>query len=100
MFAQILHLKEKIDMAFAKALINIGLIFIAAATAFPTGEDSRNDSSHVAINYRLPDNVTPVHYSLKLIPYIEKGNFTFDGESSVVIRIRRATRDLSLHALE
>lgn len=85
-------------MAILKLLINIGLIFTATA-ALSVDKDSRNDS-HVAVNYRLPDNVTPVYYNIKLIPYIEEGNFTFDGESRVNITIRRETRDLSLHSLE
>lgn len=85
-------------MAILKLLINIGLIF-TAASAVPVDRDSRNDL-HVTINYRLPDNVTPIHYNIKLIPYIEEANFTFDGEISANITIRHATQNLSLHALE
>lgn len=90
-------LERRIGMAILKLLVNIGLIF--ATVAFPVDKDSSNDS-HVAVNYRLPDNVTPVYYDLKLIPYIEEGNFTFDGESSINITIHRITQNLSLHVLE
>lgn len=85
-------------MAILKLLIYIGLIF-TATSATPVDKDSRNNLQ-VTVNYRLPDNVTPIHYNIKLIPYIEEGNFTFDGEISADITIRRATQDLSLHALE
>lgn len=85
-------------MAFLKVLVNVGLIF-TAITAVPVDGDSENDLS-TAVNYRLPDNVMPVHYNIKLIPYIEEDNFTFDGISHIIIEIRRATRDLSLHALD
>lgn len=63
--------------------------------------EQRHDSSGdtVTVNYRLPDNVVPVHYNIKLIPYIVAGNFTFDGESNISIEVRRATRNISLHAL-
>ncbi|XP_029162422.1 puromycin-sensitive aminopeptidase-like protein [Nylanderia fulva] len=85
-------------MAILKLLINISLLF-TAIVAIPVDNNSRNDS-HVAVNYRLPDIVTPVYYNIKLIPYIEVDNFTFDGEISANITIRRTTSDLSLHALE
>lgn len=85
-------------MAFLKLLATVGLIFTAAtASHFPK---SKNDTDTAAIDYRLPDNVVPVHYNVRLTPYIEEGNFTFDGEISADIEIRRATRDLRLHALE
>jgi len=93
-------------MAILKLLINLRLIFIATAILSVNGssidsvsvdEDSNNDS---AINYRLPDNVVPVHYNIKLIPYIEANNFNFEGESSVDIIIRHTTQNLSLHVFE
>ncbi|XP_025268278.1 aminopeptidase N [Camponotus floridanus] len=93
-------------MATLKFLINISLIFTATATLYdqnssndliPVQEDSSNDS---VINYRLPANVVPVHYNIKLIPYIVEDNFTFEGESNVNITIRHVTQTLSLHVLE
>ncbi|EFN62042.1 Puromycin-sensitive aminopeptidase, partial [Camponotus floridanus] len=51
-------------------------------------------------NYRLPANVVPVHYNIKLIPYIVEDNFTFEGESNINITIRHVTQTLSLHVLE
>ncbi|EFN64941.1 Thyrotropin-releasing hormone-degrading ectoenzyme, partial [Camponotus floridanus] len=49
---------------------------------------------------RLPDHVVPIHYNIKLIPYIVKDNFTFDGESNINITIRRVTQNLHLHVLD
>lgn len=88
-------------MAFLRLLLWIGLTFMIV-TALPLDDDSGNESasSQIAVNYRLPDNAVPVHYNIKLIPYIVEGNFTFDGETSIVIDIRRATRELRLHTLE
>ncbi|XP_025270275.1 puromycin-sensitive aminopeptidase-like protein, partial [Camponotus floridanus] len=89
--------ERRIGMAILKLFMNVGLIFTATA-ALPVDADSSNDT-HV-INYRLPDNVAPMHYNIKLIPYIEEGNFTFDGESAINITIRHVTQNLSLHTLE
>ncbi|XP_025268252.1 aminopeptidase N isoform X2 [Camponotus floridanus] len=82
-------------MAIWKLLINLGLLYIT--TAISVDKDSNNDS---AINYRLPDHVVPIHYNIKLIPYIVKDNFTFDGESNINITIRRVTQNLHLHVLD
>jgi len=98
MFVQIFE--KRIGMAFLKVLVNVGLIF-TAATALPVDEDSWNatiNDLNATINYRLSKNVVPVHYDIELIPYI-KDNFTFDGKSHIIIQIRFATRDISLHAL-
>ena len=39
-----------------------------------------------SINYRLPEkNVKPIHYKIRLEPNIVKDNFTFTGESNILI---------------
>ncbi|XP_020287755.1 thyrotropin-releasing hormone-degrading ectoenzyme-like [Pseudomyrmex gracilis] len=76
-------------MAFPRLLTSV-LILAAAIALSETWENNTYE-------YRLPENVAPVHYDIKLIPYIEEGNFTFDGESSIVVEIRRTTRELKLH---
>lgn len=70
---------------------------LIAADAFviPNSNPDNGDANYFK---RLPDDVVPVHYNIKLIPYIEEGNFTFDGESTIVVKILRKTRTLSLHA--
>ncbi|XP_025986454.1 glutamyl aminopeptidase [Solenopsis invicta] len=83
-------------MAFLKILINVGLIFAASqSVAIPLEGDSENGLN--TVNYRLPDNVVPIHYDIKLIPHIEEDDFTFDGKTHVIIEICRATQNISLH---
>ncbi|EFN60933.1 hypothetical protein EAG_07271, partial [Camponotus floridanus] len=72
-------------------------VLFTATAILSIDEDSNNDS---AINYRLPDHAVPIHYSIKLIPYIEEENFTFDGESNINIIIRHVTQNLHLHVLD
>jgi len=98
---------DLIDMAILKLLINLGLIFTAKAI-LPIDKASSNDlifvdkdsNNNSAINYRLPDNVVPIHYNIKLTPYIEENNFIFIGESNINITIRHVTQNLSLHTLK
>jgi len=78
-------------MAFPRQLLSAGLIFVAAM-ALPVDGDPED-------RYRLPDDAVPIHYNIRITPYIEEDNFTFDGEIAVSIEIHRATRNLSLHAL-
>lgn len=80
-------------MAFLRLLTSVSML--AGAIAFSEWDNITD------IDYRLPENVVPVHYDVKLIPHIEEGNLTFDGESSTIVEIRqRATRELKLHILD
>lgn len=49
---------------------------------------------------RLPTTIKPEKYYLKLIPYIVEGNFTFDGEVSIVISVRNYTQVITFHAVD
>ncbi|CAK1546276.1 unnamed protein product [Leptosia nina] len=52
------------------------------------------------IDVRLPNSIKPDRYSLKLTPYIFEGNFTFDGEISVVITVKNETNRVTFHGVE
>ncbi|KAL6260350.1 hypothetical protein P5V15_007881 [Pogonomyrmex californicus] len=80
-------------MKFLRLLLSVGLILVTIANA---AYDSKRDSNK-KIDYRLPNNIIPIHYDIKLTTYIEEDNFTFCGETSVNIRICSATIDISLH---
>uniref|UniRef100_A0A0A1XS95 Aminopeptidase n=1 Tax=Zeugodacus cucurbitae TaxID=28588 RepID=A0A0A1XS95_ZEUCU len=53
-------------------------------------------------DYRLPLEITPSHYNLKLTPYLQEsdGNkrFTFDGEVTIQINSTITTKTLVLHS--
>jgi len=86
----------KTDMSIKQLLI-VSLILIVA-TAFCPDENSKNTSCEL-MKYRLPANVMPIHYNIKLTSYFEE-NSSFDGESNIIIKIRHTTRNISLHSLE
>ncbi|XP_037296627.1 aminopeptidase N-like [Manduca sexta] len=49
---------------------------------------------------RLPENVKPERYYLKITPYLIEGNFTFDGEVSVVLTVLNETDQVVFHGVE
>lgn len=49
---------------------------------------------------RLPGNVKPERYYLKITPYIFEGNFTFDGEVSVLLTVVNETDQVVFHGVE
>lgn len=75
-------------MGFSKLLLNICLI-LAAITA-----SSIADSSEII--YRLPTDIKPVHYNIRLIPRLDEGNFY--GEINVSVVSSRNWRNISLHS--
>ena len=51
-----------------------------------------------ALEYRLPPNVTPNRYDLRLTPDLRA--FTFAGEERVAVQVHQATTEVVLNALE
>ena len=51
-----------------------------------------------ALEYRLPANVTPERYDVRLTPDLQA--FAFDGEETVAVTVHQATAEVALNALE
>jgi aminopeptidase N len=47
--------------------------------------------------YRLPITVLPSHYTIRLVPYFEDRNFTFDGEVEITVNATTDASDITLH---
>lgn len=47
--------------------------------------------------YRLPTNIVPKKYTIKLTPFIEPGNFTFKGYVEIIANIVNSTNKVVLH---
>ncbi|KAG5321949.1 AMPE aminopeptidase, partial [Pseudoatta argentina] len=77
-------------MGFLKLLLNIGLIL----------DMSFGINGNFKIIRRLSVNTIPIHYNIKLIPYLEEDNSIFHGESNVEIVIYHASQSISLHSRE
>ncbi|XP_025832297.1 aminopeptidase N [Agrilus planipennis] len=50
------------------------------------------------LDVRLPKDVVPRSYEIKLIPYMLEGNFTFQGEVSILLNIIYDTYSITLHS--
>lgn len=48
--------------------------------------------------YRLPTNITPNTYTISVKPYLEIGNFTFDGHVKIEAEVERGTSEIVLHS--
>lgn len=49
---------------------------------------------------RLPTNVVPESYNLKIVPYLWAGNYTFDGQVDIVVNVTAPTDSIILHAVD
>jgi puromycin-sensitive aminopeptidase len=61
--------------------------------------DRQESAAGTAVqDYRLPENVTPQRYEIRLVPDLKA--FKFDGEESVLVTVHEPTREVQLNALE
>ena len=51
-------------------------------------------------NVRLPRNVLPRHYDIRLLPIIEKGNFSIYGDISINLECKAETDRIILHSAD
>ncbi|XP_038223162.1 aminopeptidase N [Zerene cesonia] len=63
-------------------------------------ETTTQSEKNKVIDVRLPTNIKPERYYLKLTPYIFEGNFTFDGEISIVLTVKNETDTVTFHGVE
>ncbi|KAL6435950.1 hypothetical protein ACFW04_005654 [Cataglyphis niger] len=83
-------------MAVIKSLFTIAL-FLAAGQSVPLQDNEVNNTEVGENIYRLPKEVVPIHYDVRLIPHIVEGNFTFNGEVNIDIEVRKPTNAIALH---
>ncbi|KAL6254994.1 hypothetical protein P5V15_014337 [Pogonomyrmex californicus] len=83
-------------MAAIKNLLIVILIF-AIGNCVPLQDDEVVENSE-RLEFRLPKNIIPIHYDIKLITHFED-NFTTNGEVNIDIKVREPTNTIALHAL-
>lgn len=57
-------------------------------------------SSPKYTDWRLPEWVLPRQYKLRLLPYLEDGNFTTDGQVEILLECMQETQLIVLHMAE
>lgn len=63
-------------------------------------ESTTKDDENAVTDVRLPTSIRPDRYYIKLTPYIFEGNFTFDGEISIIITVKNKTDKITFHGVE
>ena len=51
-------------------------------------------------NIRLPRNIRPVHYDIRLLPWMEEGNFTTNGFIQILLECVETTNKIVLHSTD
>lgn len=80
-------------MLVVKFLILFWATLIAADSR--DGIGSRDDSN--AINFRLPNDTIPLNYNLTIRTNIHQGDFVFDGQVRINIRVLEPTETITIH---
>lgn len=68
---------------------------IETETAVTTTESTKTDDVE---DVRLPRSIKPHSYTIKLIPFIVEGNFTFHGEVTILVNTTLTSYNITLHA--
>lgn len=65
---------------------------------FTTTESTKSVENKIIKNLRLPLSIRPISYQLRLIPFIEEGNFTYNGEVAIRLNVTETCSNVTLHA--
>ncbi|KAK0085858.1 hypothetical protein PV326_005760 [Microctonus aethiopoides] len=97
----VLQAREKM-LITCKIVAMALLVSMTEAIPFSPSADSydlsRIKRDKPSINYRLPDNIIPISYKIKINPDIDGKIFTFQGESEIRINVKKPTNEIILHA--
>lgn len=80
-------------MLFRLVLLIFTLVVIQGTAKQPRSIPKYTD-------WRLPHWVLPRHYKLRLLPFIEEGNFTIDGQVDILLECMEPTTMIVLHMAE
>ena len=57
-------------------------------------------ANSVVVDVRLPKNLRPLHYDIRLLPWMEEGNFTINGFIHILIECIQNTNKIVLHSTD
>ena len=83
------------------------LVAFTQAFNFPDGVAKRYNKKEPSLfwtrqgeEYRLPKSLEPTTYSIRLLPFVEEGNFTTDGYLDIRIHGREDTNSITMNSKE
>lgn len=80
-----------------KLLVLVFLSTLFVKGFFCKGDQTNNAESQNTTAYRLPNDVIPTEYFIRLTPFIATDNFTFDGIVKIISTVRIETSKIVLH---
>lgn len=85
------------------AILVIATMLMLSMASTSTDEHPQNQTNEKSSSienttaYRLPDNVVPNTYYIRLTPFIASNNFTFDGVVRIIANVTKKTSNIVLH---
>ena len=90
--------------AFVASLVGVALVTWRLSGCGPPNDPPGGASGHRfkprLVDVRLPKSVVPESYHLRLIPFLQEGNFTFAGEVLIRVNVTQSTYNITLHSNE
>ena len=86
------------------------LVYFFAGRAYSHDGDHTTTASPVSstisttqkpvVDVRLPRSLIPSHYDIRLLPIVEKGNFSFFGDATISMRCDENTNKIVMHSAD
>lgn len=70
----------------------------SAGAGAASAESSTGKNERITTNVRLPRSIVPSWYNIKLVPFLNENNFTFNGEVTIAVDVREDCNNITLHA--
>jgi aminopeptidase N len=86
----------------AEKVLVVSILFVSFLFSFlclqVTAKEVRSSPKYT--DWRLPEWILPRQYKLRLLPYLEDGNFTTDGQVEILLECMQETQLIVLHMAE
>lgn len=62
------------------------------------GEEGQKKPEPEVLDLFLPKSVVPLQYDLQFVPFLDEGNFTFNGVAKIRVNVTENCKNITLHA--
>ncbi|XP_043289619.1 uncharacterized protein [Venturia canescens] len=98
MIKKIINYNQIMNSPKQRGCFTLFLLLLLMHTEGSAAADNNKTEKYETPQYSLSNVSVPISYDIKLVPEIIENNFTFYGETMIVVAIKEPTRNLTMHS--